>query len=343
MAAQARFASLGELAAGVAHELNNPVAAIRRAADYLHEDLRSLIATCPDAGWRELALKSLETAEEAAVMSTKEQRAKKRELMDILGDPMLVERLTVAGVFSTELAHNLARDLKANPATDLGSLEQSAAIGTNLRNLRTASGRIVELVAALRSYARPDGDPVENVDLNSGLQDTIRLLSHRLDKVAVQVDYGELPRISCHPGKLAQVWTNLITNAVEAMTGVASAAADSIASPAAVPGSAGVSGGSGPTEKAELAGMVGELTIETKAVGNRIVLTFRDTGPGIAPDVIDHIFEPHFSTKGGEVRFGMGIGLGLCRSIVENHGGTIRLENVHDPTGTCATVELPVT
>lgn len=327
MAAQARFASLGELAAGVAHELNNPVAAIRRSADYIHEDFRLLLATCPDRTWRELALESLETAEDAPVLSTKEIRARKRELREILGDPMLVERLSVAGVYSTELARNLARDLKANPDTDLGSLEQAAAIGTNLRNLRSASSRIVDLVAALRSYARPDGDPVENVNINAGLQDTIRLLSHRLDKVTVAVNYGDLPRISCHPGQLDEVWTNLITNAVEAMSGVASAPEDAV-------GNRHPNGG-------DLSGMVGELTIATEAVGEKILVTFRDTGPGIAPDVIEHIFQPHFSTKGGEVRFGMGIGLGLCRSIVENHGGTIRLENVSNPTGTLATVELP--
>ena len=150
-----------------------------------------------------------------------------------------------------------------------------------------------------------------------------------MDKIDLDVHYGELPRISCHPGQLDEVWTNLITNAVEAMSGEASAASDAV--------------GKRPTDRDELAGIIGQLTIKTEARGDQIVVTFRDTGPGIAPDVIEHIFQPHFSTKGGEVRFGMGIGLGLCRSIVENHGGTIRLENVSNPTGTLATVELPTT
>lgn len=113
------------------------------------------------------------------------------------------------------------------------------------------------------------------------------------------------------------------------MSGEASAASDAV--------------GKRPVEQSDLAGMIGQLTIKTRLCGDQIVLTFRDTGTGIAPDVIEHIFQPHFSTKGGEVRFGMGIGLGLCRSIVENHGGTIRLENVFNPTGTLATVELPTT
>lgn len=321
MAAQARFASLGELAAGVAHELNNPVAAIRRGADYLDEDIKALIATCPDRAWRELALQSLGSAENASVRSTKEVRAAKKELAKIIKDPSLVERLVVAGVFDPDMARAL---LASGNTPDLGALEQSAAIGTNLRNLRNASGRIVELVASLRSYARPDGDPVENVNVNDGLSDTLRLLSHRLDKVEVSVEYGELPPISCHPGQLDQVWTNLITNAVEAMTDAAPQSASTR------------------EDATNQQTTVGSLTIETSALtSDSIRLTFRDTGPGIAADVIDYIFEPHFTTKGGEVRFGMGIGLGVCRSIVENHGGTIRLENVENPTGTLATVELP--
>lgn len=325
MAAQARFASLGELAAGVAHELNNPVAAIRRGADYLDEDIKALIATCPDRAWRDLALSSTEAAENQKVRSTKEVRAAKRQLADVLGDQSLVERMAVAGIFDPQIAAELvAEGKRLGKAPDLGALEQAAAIGTNLRNLRSASTRIVELVASLRSYARPDGDPVENVDVNDGLADTLRLLSHRLDKIVVNVDYGELPRISCHPGQLDQVWTNLITNAVEAMTGMASAATDAT------------------VRQAGNQGMVGRLDIETHERPGCIALTFRDTGGGIAPDVIDHIFEPHFTTKDGEVRFGMGIGLGLCRSIVENHGGTITLENVKNPAGTLATVVLPL-
>lgn len=335
MAAQARFASLGELAAGVAHELNNPIAAIRRAADYFNEDIEALLNSCPAKEWRELALRSLRDSQNAQVRSTKEIRALKRQLSQILDDPSLTERLIIAGVFDLDLAKRIANS--DNP--DLGTIEQASAIGTNLRNLFTTSGRIVDLVDSLRSYARPDGDPVENVDLNSGVRDTLRLLSHRLDAVEVVVEYGTLPRLSCHPGQLDEVWTNLITNAVEAMTDeFEKLGGGAKESPHPEANSSGRRHSRGENAK-----KIGTLTITTEAPSaDLIVATFRDTGPGIAPDVIEHIFEPHFTTKGGEVRFGMGVGLGLCRSIVENHGGTIRLENVDNPRGTLATVELPV-
>ncbi len=301
---QARFASLGELAAGVAHELNNPMAAIERTAAHLGEDVDTLLASSPNRKWREGVLKAFEQAKLAPSVSTKEARRLRRELTEIIGDRALAQRWVLAGLHDAAFAKQVARSRRL----DFETIERAAAIGTGVRNLSTAASRITELVASLRSYARPDGDPVTDVNVHEGIDDTLRLISHRLDHVEVIRDYAELPNITCMPGQLAQVWTNLLTNAAEAMqdTGVGSA-----------------------------------VTIRTSAPEpGWIEVDIIDDGPGIPGERLERLFEPRFTTKNGQVRFGMGIGLSVCRSIINKHHGTIALES--SPRGTQASVRLRI-
>lgn len=139
------------------------------------------------------------------------------------------------------------------------------------------------------------------------IEDTLRLLSHRLHDVTVEREYRDLPPIVCHPAQLSQVWTNLIVNAADALAGAESPV----------------------------------LTVTTSSPRPGWVrVSIADNGPGIDPDTLDHIFEPRFTTKAGRVQYGMGLGLTISRTIVERHGGTIRLDS--HPGGTVATVDLPL-
>lgn len=339
--AQERLASLGALAAGMAHELNNPVAAIQRISEYLGEDVTHLLSNVPDSTWGTNALKALNSGFTAQSLSTRAERQLRRELANVTKDPVVAQRLVLAGIHDTELATHLRR----RGGISLESAEKAASIGTQLRNLRSASARITDLVSSLRSYARPDGDPVTDVDLHENLDDAIRLLSHKLHGITVERRYEDLPPIECHPGQLAQVWTNLLTNAAEAITeeaekpvnagGEAGGASTNVriqkpgASPA--PGMSPTSGGY----------VVGTIKIHTsEPFPGWIRVEITDDGPGIPEDILPRIFEPRFTTKSGQVRFGMGIGMGVARSIVGKHHGTIRITS--GPSGSTVTVELPV-
>jgi two-component system, NtrC family, sensor kinase len=295
---QARFATLGELAAGIAHELNNPIAALSRAASYVVEDLDRVLASHPQG---DLARDALAVARDRPPRSTADERAARRRLDQALGDRELARRLFAAGVEDPDAARDLAA--RGEPAIEL--TEAAAGIGGAVHNLDVASRRVSELVASLRAYARPDGDPEEDVDLHAGLDDTLRLTSHRLRGIEVERHYAPLPLVRCHPGQLGQVWTNLLVNAAEEL------------------------GGSG------------RIEIRTEVPdSDHVRVHITDDGPGIDPEVLPRVFEPRFTTKQGTVRYGLGLGLAISRRIVEHHGGTIELTS--EPGRTLVTVTLPV-
>ncbi|MDY7100863.1 MAG: ATP-binding protein, partial [Actinomycetota bacterium] len=292
--AKARLATLGELAAGIAHELNNPTAALARAAAHVADDATRLIGD-------DLVRDAMTRALTSEPMPSAAGRAARRALVERFGDRALAERLVAAGVVDVEHAAALA------PFDDdrLSRLTAAHQLGTGLRNIGTASARVTDLVESLRAYLRGgDASPfVDDVSVTGTVEDALRLVGHRLASATVTRHYEPVPHITARPGPLQQVWTNLVTNAVDA------AGAD----------------------------VHLEVTVDAPEPG-RVRVRVGDNGPGVAPEVADHLFEPHFTTKGGQVRFGSGLGLSICRQIVEEHGGTIGLES--SGGGTTVTVVL---
>jgi signal transduction histidine kinase len=298
---QARYATLGELAAGIAHELNNPVAAMLRATTYVGEDLERVLASHPQG---RLAGEIFAAERDRTPRSTREERAARRRLEAALGDTGLAQRLFDAGIEDPDRARALAAD-----PSSLDLVEAVAGIGSAVRNLEVASRRMCELVTSLRAYARPKGEPVAGIDVHAGLEDTLRLMAHRLHAVEVVRRYGDLPPIRCHPGELEQLWTNLLANALDAL---------------------GDNRGGG--------GRI-ELITDTPDL-RHVRVQIRDNGRGIDPHILPHVFEPRFTTKQGAVRYGLGLGLAIARRIVDAHGGTIDLRS--EPGSTLVTLVLPV-
>jgi signal transduction histidine kinase len=175
---------------------------------------------------------------------------------------------------------------------------------TLLDEVREATGRVSELVGAVRSYTQMDRASMQSVDVLEGLESTLVMLGHKLrDGVQVVREYdAELPRIEAYPGELNQVWTNLVDNAVDAMDGG------------------------------------GTLRLTTRTDADAIVVEVADTGGGMTPDVVARAFDAFYTTK--DVGKGTGLGLDIARRIVvDRHGGTIDIDV--RPGETVLRVRLP--
>jgi two-component system, NtrC family, sensor kinase len=298
-----KMATLGNLSAGMAHELNNPVAAILRATEFIAKDLSALLAETPGLA---TAAAALPLAMRQQPMSTSEERETKARLAASLGgDRALASRLFSSGIRTTGDLEALLDPPSPEPRAErLRQIERGGQLGASLRSLDHCSRRIADLVRSLKLYARDDDDRIEGIDLNQTLEDTLLLLSGKLQGIEVEKHYDRLPPVAGHPSRLQQVWVNLIVNAAQALPGK------------------------------------GRIVLRTRLRPDGwIEVAIEDNGHGIPEEVQSRLFEHRFTTRGGRVEFGLGFGLPICRMIVENHGGRLSFESV--PGHTVFRVALP--
>lgn len=321
-----RFAMLGELSAGIAHELNNPLSAMTRSVEHLRRDVVRLLTL---AG-ADTALGALRRTRECPPRSTSEERALLKVLLGATdGDRAAARRMLRLGVTDV----HTATDLLASPPETLKEAELGARIGSSLRSITAASQRVTGLAQSLRSYARPEGEALGPVDVRAGLDDALRLTEHRLHGVRVETRFGDVPPVMARPGSLDQVWMNLLVNAADAFE-------DEREDLARAAEEHEQSGGEeervrrGPARGSASPRIVVGIAHE----GDSVFVDVSDNGPGIPEDLRGRIFEPHFTTRAGRVRYGLGMGLSIVSTILADAGGGIEVES--EPGATRVRVTL---
>ena len=318
-----RLASLGTMAAGLAHELNNPAAAARRAASQLADEVatvQSTLAKFVKSGVEradaeqlvELQQEALARAGAATALQTLDAADAEDALLELLEDfdipePWrLAEPLAAAGVDRDWLDRVAAHAGRATAAA-LHYVAATLTIGRVASELCESTDRIAALVSAVKSYAYMDRGGLVEIDLHEGLETTLTVLNHKLKhtSICVRRDYDRaLPRMTVRGGELNQVWTNLLDNAIGAL------------------------------------GEQGTITIRTRGDGGYAIVEIADDGPGIPDELRERIFDPFFTTK--DVGAGTGLGLATARQIVvERHDGALTVES--QPGSTTFRVTLPLT
>ncbi len=311
-----KMAALGNLISGIAHEINTPIGAIKSSSKNLSHSLQTLLTYAP------LLIRDLEDSiillilkliqpNNSLDLSTKEERRIKKALAKTLEEKGILETEKIADTLVELKISEVEEEylpLWHHPrSVEISKLTRDlAGLNKLSRTINSAVDKTTKIVYALKTYSNNETTSSRKKEnIHGGLDNVLIIYQNYLHQgIQVIKEYGDLPPISCFPEELNQVWTNLIFNSIQAMNST------------------------------------GVLKIQTSPIPERksIQIRITDSGFGISPEILPKVFEPFFTTKqAGE---GSGLGLYICKQIIDKHNGSITVESI--PGSTVFLVELPI-